>query len=310
MDQVSARPRPKIFTIPAGAPFLPVLADAVLDGRFAALDASDPLALADVTILLPTRRAVRALREIFVARAGGDGDHPADDPPDRRCRRGGPPSCRVGRSAGRPARLAGRRLALDRQLALARLILAWGRTVRHDVLALGPDEPLLIPASAADATRLAADLARLIDDMEVAGLPWDAIRTLAPEDHARYFQITLDFLKIAVEYWPARLKEMDRVDPIARRDRLIRAEAERLETNPPRGPIIAAGSTGSIPATADLLGAIARLPNGAVVLPGLDTRPRRRRLAGDRRGGDGAAFRLRPSPVRTEAPPCRARGRP
>ena len=35
-------------------------------------------------------------------------------------------------------------------------------------------------------------------------------------------------------------------------------------------PIIAAGSTGSMPATAKLLAAIARLPHGAVVLPGLD----------------------------------------
>ena len=34
--------------------------------------------------------------------------------------------------------------------------------------------------------------------------------------------------------------------------------------------VIAAGSTGSIPATARLLAVIARLPNGAVVLPGLD----------------------------------------
>src|SRR5690606_22635643 len=35
--------------------------------------------------------------------------------------------------------------------------------------------------------------------------------------------------------------------------------------------VIAAGSTASMPATAKLLAAIARLPNGAVVLPGLDT---------------------------------------
>ena len=37
------------------------------------------------------------------------------------------------------------------------------------------------------------------------------------------------------------------------------------------GPVIAAGSTGSIPATAELIATIARLPHGAVVLPGLDT---------------------------------------
>src|SRR5690606_8285177 len=36
-------------------------------------------------------------------------------------------------------------------------------------------------------------------------------------------------------------------------------------------PVIAAGSTGSIPATAKLLAAIADLPRGAVLLPGLDT---------------------------------------
>src|SRR5690606_5707258 len=36
-------------------------------------------------------------------------------------------------------------------------------------------------------------------------------------------------------------------------------------------PVIVAGSTGSIPATADLIAAVADLPNGAVVLAGLDT---------------------------------------
>ena len=40
---------------------------------------------------------------------------------------------------------------------------------------------------------------------------------------------------------------------------------------PARGPVIAAGSTGSMPATATLLATIAKLPHGALVLPGLDT---------------------------------------
>lgn len=68
------RSPPKVFTIPAGAPFLDVLADALFAGRLGTLPAprDDPLALADVTILLPTRRAVRALRDLLVERLGND----------------------------------------------------------------------------------------------------------------------------------------------------------------------------------------------------------------------------------------------
>jgi ATP-dependent helicase/nuclease subunit B len=51
---------------------------------------------------------------------------------------------------------------------------------------------------------------------------------------------------------------------------LIKAEAARLARKTD-GPVIAAGSTGSIPATAELIATIAHLPHGAVVLPGLDT---------------------------------------
>ncbi len=55
-----------------------------------------------------------------------------------------------------------------------------------------------------------------------------------------------------------------------RRDALIKAEAARLARKTDE-PVIVAGSTGSIPSTAELIATIARLPHGAVVLPGLDT---------------------------------------
>ena len=51
---------------------------------------------------------------------------------------------------------------------------------------------------------------------------------------------------------------------------MLAAERDRLICGGATGPIIAAGSTGTVPATARLLAAIARLPNGAVVLPGID----------------------------------------
>ena len=66
-----ARTTPHVFSIPAGLPFLPTLADALLSGRFGALG-DDPLALADVTIFLPTRRAARALSAALLERIGRD----------------------------------------------------------------------------------------------------------------------------------------------------------------------------------------------------------------------------------------------
>src|SRR5208282_4534837 len=74
----------------------------------------------------------------------------------------------------------------------------------------------------------------------------------------------------ARERWPEVLDERGLIEPAKRRDLLIKAEAARLalKTN---APVIAAGSTGSIPSTAELIATIAKLPHGAVVLPGLDT---------------------------------------
>ena len=91
-----------------------------------------------------------------------------------------------------------------------------------------------------------------------------------PDKFDAYWQLTLKFLQIAREAWPLVLREAGFIEPAARRDLLIKAEAARLARKTD-GPVIAAGSTGSIPATADLIATIAHLPHGAVVLPGLDT---------------------------------------
>ena len=58
----------KIFTIPASAPFAETLAR----GLIARVNAGrDPLALSNVTLYLPTRRAARALNETFARMLGG-----------------------------------------------------------------------------------------------------------------------------------------------------------------------------------------------------------------------------------------------
>ena len=263
--------RANVYSIPSGAPFLPSVIDALWSGRLVEIDRSDPMALAEVTILLPTRRASRSLRQLLMEespakavllpriRPIGDIDEEehllsatSGDPTDALTLP--PPISR-----------------LDRNLALAEMIVAWNRAVGADTGDGDVPRQPMIPSSAADAMRLAGDLARLLDDVGIAGIDWRAIARLPPDEYAGYWQTTLEFLKIAGEGWPGYLSAIARADPAARRDQLLRAEARRLTSSPPSGPIIAAGSTGSIPATAELLGAIASLPNGAVILPGLDT---------------------------------------
>jgi ATP-dependent helicase/nuclease subunit B len=58
---------PSVFTITPGSRFLHVLADRILAG-FPFLESDKKPALSSWTILLPTRRAVRELSEIFASK--------------------------------------------------------------------------------------------------------------------------------------------------------------------------------------------------------------------------------------------------
>ncbi len=259
---------PRVFNVPAGAPFLPTLVDAILDGTLVPgkVYRDDPLALADLTVFLPTRRAARALAGTLVRRLGagaavlprirplGDVDEDgADGLTD-------PAELDLLPPLEGPARL----------VALAGLVLAWRRHLGPESLVTPSGHRITVPASAADAVHLARDLLALIDQATVDGVDWAGLKTLVPEDHAGWWQLTLGFLGIATEAWPAYLAEAGRMDPIAHRTAVLRAVAARLARGDLDRPVVAAGSTGSQPATAALLAAVARMANGAVVLPGLD----------------------------------------
>ena len=124
---------------------------------------------------------------------------------------------------------------------------------------------------ASSALDLADALADFLDtcQIEERGDP-DAVAGLVDGELARHWQISAEFLKITTEAWPRRLEALGLMDVAARRVALTRALAERWNILPPAGVMIAAGSTGSAPSSADLLAAIARAPRGCVVLPGLD----------------------------------------
>ncbi len=243
---------PSVRTIPPGVPFVDALAAGLRD-RFG----HDPLALTGALVLLPTRRACRALADAFLRLSDGEalllpqmspiGDmedalSPLDEPV-------------MAAAAELPPAIP----ALRRRALLARLILANPALWRHGRV------------SPAQATQLADGLADFLDQVQIERLSFDGLRDLVPERYAGHWQITLEFLTILTEHWPVILDEQDCMDPALRRNRLIEARSNAWRADPPQTPVIAAGSTGTIPATAELLGIVAGLPDGIVVLPGLDT---------------------------------------
>lgn len=242
---------PRIFTIESDRPFLDVLA-ASLISRFE----GDPLGLARVTVLLPTRRACRALRDAFLRQSAaralllprlaplGALDDDVDILAD----------LAVGEALEVPQAI----VPAHRILLLARLVRARG------------DGNLAGGMAADQAVHLAAALARLIDQVQTEQRPWSALQDLVPDDLAAHWADTLHFLQIVTEAWPAVLAERSRIDPADRRNRLLQAQAARWRTHPPADPVIIAGSTGTVPAAADLIAAVVACPQGQVVLPGLD----------------------------------------
>jgi len=241
---------PNVLTISASQPFAETLARGLIT-RLGA-DA-DPFALSSVTIYLPTRRAARSFADVFARVLGGAallpdfkalGDVDEDE-------------FLFDTEAGE-LDLIPAIAPMRRQLLLATLIKRWDETRRGATLGF-------VQASA-----LAESLAHVMDELETQNADASRFGDLAPKALAEHWAEVLEFLELLTTQWPALLAAEGAVNPAVRRNAALDALAKRLATHPPDGMVIAAGSTGSIPATGELLGVIARLPNGMVVLPGLD----------------------------------------
>ena len=141
---------------------------------------------------------------------------------------------------------------LARQLALAAIVRRGGE-------------------GAAEAMRLAADLARTLDALTIEEVSASRLGKidLETEDLAGHWQKSLDRLQAIIAAWPAELARRGAIDLTDRRNRLLRATATRWAGTPPPGFTIAAGITTAAPAVAALLRTVSRMAGGAVVLPAL-----------------------------------------
>ncbi len=126
-------------------------------------------------------------------------------------------------------------------------------------------EPNLAPRTAL--YDLSDSLASLMDEMQGEGVSPDAIAGLDVTDQSGHWERALKFLRIITPFFT---NSTDAPDKEARQRAVIFARAADWAANPPSHPIIIAGSTGSRGATALLMQAVAKLPQGAVILPGYD----------------------------------------
>ena len=236
----------KLETIAPHQPFLDTIA-----ADWLARAGTDPLAVSDGLILLPTRRAARALVDAFLA-------------------------CTDGRPLLLPritafGALDEAPLALEGSLSLPPAVPEPLRLAQLTRLVMALDGRFGAPVTADQAWPLAVELASLMDEAERAEIDLAAVLpTLVAEDYATHWGITLEFLRIVTRAWPAWLADNGLMNPAARQVALLDAQAKAWADTPPRSPVLAAGTTGGIKSVARLLRVIAGLPSGRVVLPGLD----------------------------------------
>jgi ATP-dependent helicase/nuclease subunit B len=252
--------RESVFTIASHAPFLETLVARLRDGTLLpGHDLQGPFGLADITIVLPTRRARLALADAFARSFGGSvllpdirtfGGEAPDEEPFL------PPFDAPPLPRAVPP--------FFRTLTLARLVDAWARSEQGRAL-------LSNPPSAAEIFGLADSLGQVIDDLAIEGGSLAALEAGMALELAENWLEMRQLLDIALEVWPKVLAAEGRDDAAKLRNERLRREADAIHDIYGDRPVIAAGSTGSIPATANLLRAITRLPQGVVVLPGVDT---------------------------------------
>lgn len=242
---------PRVFSIPAGAAFLNDLAAGIIRSA-----AARGFELPDVTIYLPTRRGVRALSDAFLEisdaravltpriRALGDVDEDEFVLFDGNTED----------EASLPPAISSE----QRRLTLARII------AERDKIYFDGQRRWAGAISAAD------ELGKLLDSLYAEEIPPERLDDIVPDGLARHWRESLEFLSIVTREWPSILEAQGLMDPAARRAALIDLQAQRWRDHPPQKPVIIAGTTGSAPAVARLMGVVSRAPLGAVVLPGLD----------------------------------------
>ncbi|MDP4034391.1 MAG: double-strand break repair protein AddB [Pseudorhodobacter sp.] len=226
---------PRLFALPPGADF-PALLVAGLRERLAG---QPPEAMARVLLYVNNQRMRRRITDLLCSHGAGF-----------------LPRIRLVSDLGDGMALAGIPAAippLRRRLELTQL-----------VAKLLDAEPDLAPRAAL--YDLADSLAGLMDEMQGESVSPATIAALDVSDHSAHWQRTQKFMQIIAPFFTGA----ETPDAEARQHLVVQALAAMWSRTPPQGPVIVAGSTGSRGTTALFMQAVAKLPQGALILPGFD----------------------------------------
>lgn len=230
---------PRIFALPLGVDFASAFVSGVLDR----MKGRPPEELAKITIYLNTRRAARDVEMLF-------------------CKSGALllPNVQVVTDLGNdplaPLNLSPAIPALRRDLIIAQLVDAF--------LAKEPD---VAPQSAV--FDLADSLGKLLDGFYDEGVSLSSLHNVETGAVSSHWARSLRFLEILADYW-GNQRPNNAPDQNERQRAVVEAYAKLWEETPTQSPVIVAGSTGSRGTTRLFMEAVAKLPHGAVVLPGYD----------------------------------------
>jgi ATP-dependent helicase/nuclease subunit B len=230
-----------IGAFPAEAPFLPALAKLWL---------SAPQAPHEGLIILPSRRSAQALAGAFLAENGGK-------------------ALLLPRIIALGA-IEEAALALRGGLDLPPAIAPMRRQALLAQLILKMDGAHGAPVRLPGAWTLAAELGRLLDEADYAGI--DLAETLpgvVEGDLASHWQTTLEFLRIVTHHWPAILASLGQINPAARLVGLIDAQSAAWRDTPPSNRVWLVAREGN-PALCRLARTVAGFERGLLLLPGYD----------------------------------------
>ena len=238
-----------VFNIPLSNSFTDVVAAKYLEDY-----KDNPLGLADVLFILPSRRACASFKEAFVRARGleplilprmivmGDIDEEEISFSD----------------SADVLDILPAISKMERILLFIKIIMA------------KPNDFGIEKLFSNQACFLAQELAGLIDLVNLEQLSFESLAKLVPEEYASHWQETLKFLEIITKHWPLILEERGVVDVSFRNLELLKLRIESWRKNPPKNKVVIAGVTATYPLMKELVKTVLSFENSEVLLAGLD----------------------------------------